>query len=121
DVGAAAREQAVGDHAADVVDVRLELGGIQDREILDVENDVAVVGREIRSQLRVATKLHQLVRDVAARHGNDFHRQGEIAQYTDQLALVHDADELAGDSGHDLFTGERAATALDHRAVLGHL
>src|SRR3984893_3848384 len=121
DVGAAIGEQSVGDDADDVVDLRFELDRIHDPHVLDVEDDVAVVGDEVRAQLRVAAELDQLVRGEAAGHGNHFDWQWEVPQYADQLRLVDDADEFLRHRGDDLFPGQRAAAALDHRAVLGHL
>src|SRR6202521_72855 len=121
DVGAAIGEQTIGDDADDVVDLRFELDRIQDAHVLDVEDDVAVVGDEVRAQLRVTAELDQLVRGEAAGHGNHFDWQREVPEHADQLRLVDDAHELLRHRGDDLFPGQRAAAALDHRAVLGHL
>src|ERR1700682_6354957 len=120
DVGAAIGEQAVGDHTDDVVDLHFELGRIQDAHVLDIEDDVAVVGDEVRTQLRVSAKLDQLVRGEAARHRNYLDRQRKVAQHADQFRLVDDAHELLRHRGDDLFPGQRAAAALDHRTVLGY-
>src|SRR6266849_8423817 len=121
DVGATIGEQAVSDDADDVVDLHFELGRIQDPHVLNVEDDVAVVGDEIRAQLRMTAELDQLVRGEAARHGDHLDWQRKVPQHADQLRLVDDADELLRHRGDDFFPGQRAATALDHRAVLGHL
>ena len=40
-------------------------------------------------------ELHELARDVGARHGDHLDRQREGAERVDQLAVVDDADELA--------------------------
>src|SRR2546421_2523960 len=121
DVGAAIGEQAVGNDADDVVDLRFELDRIHDAHVLDIEDDVAIVGNEVRAQLRVTAELDQLLRGEAAGHGNHFDRQRKVAQHADQLRLVDDADEFLCHRGDDLFPRQRAAAALDHRAVLGHL
>src|SRR3989454_9482722 len=118
-VGTAPREQTVGDDADDVVDLRLELGGIQDAQILDVEDDVAVVGREMLAQLRMAAEPDELVRDGAPRHRNDLDRQRVAAEHADQLRLIDDAHETLRHGRDDLLPGQRAAAALDHRAVRG--
>src|SRR5207253_8127425 len=118
-IGAASREQTVGDDADDVVDLRLELGGIQDAQILDVEDDVAIVGREMLAQLRMAAEPDELVRDVAPRHRNDLDGQRVATEYADQLRLIDDAHETLRDGRDDLLPGQRAAGALDHRAVRG--
>src|SRR6266403_462278 len=70
DVGAAIGEQAVGDDADDVVDLRFELDRIHDAHVLDVEDDVAIVGDEVRAQLRVTAVLGHLVGavDVDGQH-----------------------------------------------------
>src|ERR1700694_5160578 len=91
DVGAAIGEQTVGDDADDVVDLHFELRRIQDAHVLDVEDDVAVIGDEVRAKLRVSAELDQLVCDEAARHGDHLDRKRKVAQHADELRLVDDA------------------------------
>src|ERR1022692_347310 len=120
DVGAAIGEQAIGDDTDDVVDLRLERHRIEDSHVLDVENDVAVVGDEVLPELRSSAELDQLVRDEAARHRYHLDRQRKVAQHADQLRLIDDAHKPGCYRGDDLLPGQRAAPTLDHRAVLGH-
>src|SRR5258708_24728635 len=116
-VGAAPRKQAVGDRAGDVVDLRLHLGWIEDAQVLDVEDDVAVVGREALAQVRVPAELDQLVGDVTARHRDHFDRHREVARHADQLRLVDDAHKLLCHRGDAFLPRERAPAAFDHRAM----
>src|SRR5690242_5037546 len=120
-VGAAAGEQPVGHGAGDVVDLRFQLGRIEDSEVLDVENDVAVVRDEMLAQLGMSPELHELVGDMATSHGNHFDRQRVVSEHADELRLVDDADELLGHRRDDLFPGQRAASAFDHRSVRSRL
>ncbi|VXC96004.1 conserved hypothetical protein [Pseudomonas sp. 8Z] len=110
-------EQAVGDHADDGVYVRLQLDRIGDRHVVHVEDDVAVVGQHAFTVHGVAAQFHQLTGDMAARHGNHFHRQREFAQHRHQLAGVGDADEGLGHGGDDLLAGQRGAAAFDQVQV----
>ncbi|MCY1361948.1 hypothetical protein D9M69_486440 [compost metagenome] len=55
---------------------------------------------------------------MAARHGDDFHRQREGAEDRHQLAGVGDADEGLGHRGDDLLAGQRGAAALDQFQAL---
>src|SRR6185437_14397626 len=119
DIGTADGEQAVGHDADDVVDARLELGRIQDAQIGDVEDHVAVVGDEACTQLGVSAELDQFVRHMALGYRDHFDRQRKVAEHADQLGLVDDAYVLRGDRGDDLFPRQRAAAAFDHRAVGG--
>ena len=50
---------------------------------------------------------------MTAGHGNDFHRQGEVAQDIHFLGVVSDADEGLGHRGHDFLPGEGSAAAFD--------
>ncbi|MNJ60612.1 hypothetical protein D3C77_563570 [compost metagenome] len=69
---------------------------------------------------RIAAQADQLAGDMAARHGNHFHRQREAAEYRHALAGVGDAHERLGHRGDDFFPGQRGAAALDQfQAVIG--
>ena len=95
--------------------------GFVEHEPVDVEDHVAVVGRESHPPRRLPAQQHELARDVAARHRDDLDRQRKLAEHRNELRRIDDADELARDRGDDLLARQRAAAALDHRAVLGHL
>ena len=73
------------------------------------------------AQLGQAAALHDLAADVAARHRDHLDRQRKLAEHRHQLRGVADADELARHRGDDLLARQRAAAALDHVQVLGHL
>src|SRR5450755_195939 len=120
DVGAPIGEQAVGDDADNVIDLRFEWYRVEDSHVLDVENDVAVVGDEIFPELRTSAELDQLVRGEAAGHGYYLDGQRKVAQHADQLRLIDNAYKLGRHRRDDLLTGQCAATALDHCTVLGH-
>jgi succinyl-CoA synthetase beta subunit len=114
-------EDAVADHADDVVDGLFHRGGIVQRKAVHVEDHVAVVGDEVRPQFRMAAQVPQGPRHQTARHGNDFDRERVGAEHVDHLARIDDADELLGRGRHDLLAGERAAAALDHLPRPVHL
>jgi hypothetical protein len=80
----------------------------------------AIVGGEAIAQYRATAELDHLPADVAARHRDHLDRQRELPQHADLLRGVGDADELRRHRRDDLFPSQRAAAALDHRAVLGH-
>src|SRR5207237_3614807 len=63
-VRAAAREDAVRHRARDLIDPGLQISRIEDPQVLDIEEDVAVVGDEVLPQLRTTAELHELVRGV---------------------------------------------------------
>ena len=86
---------------------------MRDREIVDVEDDVAVVRDHALAVDRVAAQLHQLAGHMAAGHGDDLDRQGKLPQGVHQLAFIRDADEPGRHRRHDLFPGEGRAAALD--------
>jgi hypothetical protein len=52
-VGRPAREQAVGDHAGDVVELGFQARRVEDRQSAAVDDQVAVVGLEALAQLGV--------------------------------------------------------------------
>ena len=90
------REQAVGHHADDGVDLRFQFHRVGDLQVVHIEDYIAVVGDHTFAVHRVAAQLDQLTRHMAAGHGDDFDRQREGAQYRYQLAGVGDADEGLG-------------------------
>nr|GFC38252.1 hypothetical protein [Tanacetum cinerariifolium] len=112
------REQAVGDHADDGVDLGFELHRVGDAHVMNVEDDVAVVGQHAFAVHRVAAQFHQFAGNVAAGHRDDFDRQRERTQYGHQLAAVCNADERLGHSGHDLLAGQGCAATFDQVQVL---
>ncbi len=117
DIGATTGEETVGNDTHHIVDLRFQCLGIQDFQVLQVEDDIAVVGHEAFTVHRLSAQCRQLTTDVGARHRNHLHRQRESAEQVDLLALIDDADELLGHRRNDLFTGQRAATALDQIQV----
>ena len=117
-VGALAGEEADGHYAGDLVDFGLEFYGIEDFQVVDVEDFVAVVGNYGFAIDGLAAQLDQFAGYGGACHGDDFYGQGEFAQQLDLLALVHDAYESPGGKHQDFLAGERRAAALDQAPVL---
>ena len=107
------REQAISDHARDMVKPLLDLYRIEDFQVVHIENQVAIVGRETLAQHRLSAKLHELTRHQVAGHGDHLDRQWEAPEDVDELALVGDTDELRAGLSNDFLTRERATTALD--------
>src|SRR5690554_2421529 len=70
----AAGEQAIGDHAHDVVQFFFHLDRAGDIQVVDVDDDVAVVGGYTVPIYRVTAELHDFPANVASGHGNDFNR-----------------------------------------------
>ena len=95
--------------------MRVRAGGLGDRKIVYVENEVAVVGEE-SGALDGRPPRRPSSRDIAARHRDDFDRQRKLAEPLDELALIDDADEAPCGGGDDLLAGEGAAAALDELA-----
>ena len=56
-----------------------------------------------------ACERDQFAGDVAARHGNDLHRQRKGPQHIHQLGLIGDADESFGRGGNDFPQHQRIA------------
>lgn len=78
-----------------------------DLHIVHVQYHVAVIGHAAFAIDRIAAQPDNRPSDVAARHGDDFDRQRELAQSVDQLALVGYADEGMGHGGDDLHASVR--------------
>ncbi len=91
--------------------------------MVDIENDVAVVGREVLAQYRLATHFDDLPGNITSCHRDDLQRQGEGTQGLDHFTVINDTDELIRNGCHNLFTGQRSATTLDQvliaRALIG--
>ena len=47
-------------------------------------------------------------------HGNDLHRQWKTAQHLHTLAFIGNADKALCQRGHDFFSCQCSAAALDH-------
>jgi hypothetical protein len=101
--------------------IRPERRRIRDLQVVDVEDLVAIVGREAQAQDRLAAEADEPPRDQRARHRDHLDRQRKAAEDRDQLGVVDDADETAAGRGDDLFPGQRAASALDQGQVAGSL
>src|SRR5690606_24719295 len=90
---------------------------IMDLQVVHIEDHVAVIRHHAVAVHRVAAELDDFPGDVAAGHGDDLHRQRELAEGGDQLAFIRNADEGAGDGGDDLLPGQGSAAALDQFQV----
>ncbi len=85
---------------------------------MNIQDDISIVGDELFAPYRSAAKFDQLSCHMAAGHGDDLHRQWELAQYVHQFAAVCDADKLSAGACDDLLAGQRATTALDERQIV---
>lgn len=94
---------------------------VQDFQIVDIDNDIAVVGGETGAKLWPAAQPGNLPADIALRHGDDFHRYGEAAEGIDELGFVNNADEFAACRGDDFLACQCAAAALGQLPVAGGL
>lgn len=110
-------KQTVGHHAHDVVQLRFQLDRLGNLQVVDVEDDVAVVGDKTVAVHRIAAQFHDLPRHMAAGHGNHFHRQRKTAQYRHLLGSIGNADKFLRHGGDDFFPRQCAATALDQAQV----
>src|SRR5690606_3037326 len=114
DVRAAPGEQADAHHPGNLVDGGFHALRIGDPEIVDVQDDVAIVGGGALPPYRLAAgELDQFARDQAARHRDHLDRQREPAQHIDPLGRVDDAHELPAGLGDDLLAGQGRPAALD--------
>jgi hypothetical protein len=69
---------------------------------VDIEDVIAVVGDDTAPPYRAPAELRELADHARARHRDHFDRQGEAAEYLDQLRIIDDADETARRGGDDL-------------------
>ncbi len=116
-IGAAQSEQAICHYAHDIVQLRFQFHRLADFHVVNVQNDIAVIGNETVTVHRIAAQLHDFPRHVAAGHGNHFHRQRELPQHRDFLGSIGDADEFLRHRRDDFFPRQRAAAALDQAQV----
>src|SRR5690606_31372435 len=101
-----------------LVDLLFQLGGNRNVHIVDVQDDVAVVGNDPFPINRIAAQFHQLPGHMTAGHGDHFHGQRETSQHTYQLAFIRNTDKGFGHRRHDFFTGQGRTTALDELQAL---
>src|SRR5690606_19723817 len=81
--------------------------------IVDVDNDVTIVGNHAFAIDRVPAEFNELPGNVAAGHGNDFDRQRKRPELVHPFALVGNADEGLRHGGNNFLTGQGSASALD--------
>ena len=72
-----------------------------DCEAVNIENDVAVVGRYPLAPNGLSAQHHQGSRNEATGHGNNLDRQRKGPKCFYQLAIIGDADEFIGGTGDD--------------------
>ena len=112
-IGRPLGEQSIRYDAGDVIELLLSAHRIRDDEIVDVEDDIAIVGDYSFAINRVAAQFYDLPGHCTASHGNNLNRKRELAQLIDQLAGIGNTDELPGAGGDDFFPGESGAATLD--------
>ena len=76
---------------------------LDDVHVVDVEDDIAIVRRETLPVNRIPSQFDDLSGNMAARHGNHFHRQGKTAEGVHPFALVGNADKFLRAGGNDFF------------------
>ncbi len=117
-------EEAILDHAGDLVDDQRQLPGIADAVQVQIDDVVAFVGDEgllaVQPQgCRAAEHIEADQRFLDQRlgglpaEGHHLHRQREGPQLRDLLGGIGDHDHLVRRGRHDLFLQQRAAAALD--------
>ena len=89
--------------------------------MVNVEQHVAVVGNDAFTPDRLAAELHELTRNVGARHRYHLDGQREFTENGHQLGVVDDADEPLRSRRDHLLAGERGPTPLDEHAGRGRL
>src|SRR5581483_11443315 len=112
-VGGADREESNSHHHGDLVELLLEGGWVGDRQVVNVEDVIAIVGDASLPPDRSSSEGDELTCDERARHGNDFDREWELAEPIDDLAVVHDANELRRSGRYDLLASQCGAPTLD--------
>ena len=70
-------ENAVGDNARDLIELVVNGDEVIDGKVMDVEDDIAVVGDAVFSVEGGAAELHNLSGDIASGHGDDFNGDGK--------------------------------------------
>ena len=115
------RKDSHGDHSGQLVQPGFHLQRIADREVVHIENVIAVIGDEIFAPHRLPPQFDDLAGDERLGHRQHFDRQWKLAEHADQLRLVDDAHELASSSCQHLLPGQRSAAPLNEVQVLGGL
>ena len=100
------------------VDSCFHVDRIDDLQVMDVENVIAVVGNETLAPDRLTPHLEHTSGDELLRHWQDFDWQREPAEHTDELGVVDDTDEASSRAGEDLLASQCAASAFDELQVL---
>ena len=72
-------KQAIGDNTHDIINFFFHLDGVENIQIVNVQNDIAIIGDKALPVLRLPAQGHQFAGHVGARHGDDLHRQRKAA------------------------------------------
>src|SRR5690606_31780819 len=116
-------EQAHTDDAGNLVEGGLHGYRIGNRQSVDIEDQVSVVGDDPTASGILtpdglgAGHAEYLPGDQAAGHRNDFDRQGEASENVHPLGGINDADKFCAGLCDDLLACQRGTAALDQALV----
>src|SRR5690606_12767897 len=117
-VGAAMGKDPDGDDTRYLVETGFDLERIRDLEVMDIEDDVAVVRDEIPAPDWLAPRVDQLPGHERSGHRYDLDRQREGPERSDELRRIDDADEAPRRAREHLLARQCAAAALQQVQML---
>src|SRR5690606_11532776 len=106
-------EQPIGNNAGDLIQLGFCCAWINDVQIVNIEDNVAVVGDESFPVNRITTQFDDLACYMASGHGDDFDRKREISEHIHQFASICNTHKFACYCCDDFFARQCSTATFD--------
>lgn len=107
-------KEIYGYNFCDVVDFVFEIFGMGDFYVVDIQNNVIVIGDYIFMIYRIVVEFYQFVCDIRVCYWDYFNRQREVVQNIDCFSVIDNIYKFFGNCCDDFFMCQCCIVIFDY-------